>query len=383
MDKTGFTYKRLGEVSFYPNKRILLTEITSQQYVGVETLVKNRGGISFSDELPNTENAIEYIEEDILIGNIRPYLKKIWKADRKGGASGDVVNIRILPDWKPLINSSYLFMALSSDKFFEYDNANTHGAKMPRGDKKAISEYLIPIPSFELQTSIVSELNSINDSILLLHEQVKDLDVLAQALFYDMFGDPYANPKQWDSVKLGTIAEPTIGLTYKPENVSSTEEGTIVLRSSNIQESELTFEDIVRVNVPIKEDKFVKDGDILMCSRNGSFKLVGKVAMIKGLPERMSYGAFMTIIRSDYNPYLFAYFKTPAFREHMNLGKTSTVNQVTVNMLKNICLPLPPHDLQRDFASKISIIDEAKNACRSQIAEMQTLLAARMQYWFD
>ena len=252
-------------------------------------------------------------------------------------------------------------MALSSDKFFEYDNANTHGAKMPRGDKKAISEYLIPIPSFELQTSIVSELNSINDSILLLHEQVKDLDVLAQALFYDMFGDPYANTKQWDSVKLGTIAEPTIGLTYKPENVSSTEEGTIVLRSSNIQESELTFEDIVRVNVPIKEDKFVKDGDILMCSRNGSFKLVGKVAMIKGLPERMSYGAFMTIIRSDYNPYLFAYFKTPAFREHMNLGKTSTVNQVTVNMLKNICLPLPPHDLQRDFASKISIIDEAKN----------------------
>ncbi len=241
----------------------------------------------------------------------------------------------------------------------------------------------IPKPSLAKQKEIVSELDSINESITILRQQIKDLDALSQSLFYSMFGDPIDNPKHWDMVKLGNIAEPTIGLTYKPENVVDNNEGIIVLRSSNIQDSELSFEDIVRVNISIKEEKFVRDGDILMCSRNGSIKLVGKVAMIKGLSEKMSYGAFMTIIRSIYNPYLFAYFKTPAFRENMSMGKTSTVNQVTVNMLKNINLPLPPTDLQDNFAKKIAEIEEGKIYLSSQIKEMQTLLAARMQYWFD
>ena len=75
--------KKLGEVCVYPNKRISLLNITSQEYVGVETLVKNRGGVLFSEILPNAENAIEFIEDDILVGNIRPYLKKIWKSDKQ------------------------------------------------------------------------------------------------------------------------------------------------------------------------------------------------------------------------------------------------------------------------------------------------------------
>ena len=383
MDRNGWTYKSLGSITSYPSARVAIANISSKQYVGVETLVKDRGGVCFSDTLPNADNAIEFIADDILIGNIRPYLKKIWKADRKGGASGDIVNVRILPEWKALLQPDYLYIVLSSDKFFDYDNANTHGAKMPRGDKKAIAQFVVPIPSIAQQSSIVAEFEDMNNSIVLLQQQVKDLDSLAQSLFYNLFGDPIENPKHWDIVKLGSISEPTIGLTYKPENVVDNDEGTVVLRSSNIQESQLAFDDIVRVNIPIKEEKYVRDGDILMCSRNGSFKLVGKVAMIKGLSEKMSYGAFMTIIRSNYNPYLFAYFKTPAFREHMNLGKTSTVNQVTVNMLKNISLPLPPVDLQDLFASKISNIEDSKALINAQINEIQNLLASRMQYWFD
>lgn len=177
----------------------------------------------------------------------------------------------------------------------------------------------------------------------------------------------------WEYKKLGEIAKCAIGLTYKPENVTEELSGTIVLRSSNIQNSILDFNDIVRVNVPVKEDKIVKDGDILMCSRNGSIRLVGKVALIKNLKERMSYGAFMTIIRSQYNPYLFEYFKTPAFRQYLIAGKTTTVNQITVKMLNNLTIPLPPKSTQLAIVSELDKINELIRLKKEQLKDFDNL----------
>lgn len=179
--------------------------------------------------------------------------------------------------------------------------------------------------------------------------------------------------KGWEYKKLGEIAKCAIGLTYKPENVTEELSGTIVLRSSNIQNSILDFNDIVRVNVPVKEDKIVKDGDILMCSRNGSIRLVGKVALIKNLKERMSYGAFMTIIRSQYNPYLFEYFKTPAFRQYLIAGKTTTVNQITVMMLNNLTIPLPPKSTQLAIVSELDKINELICLKKEQLKDFDNL----------
>ena len=170
--------KKLCEVSIYPNKRIALSDITSYEYVGVETLVKNKGGVLFSKELPNAENAIEFIENDILIGNIRPYLKKIWKSDRHGGASGDVVVIRISDSMKEYLNPVYLFKLLSTDEFFEYDNANTHGAKMPRGDRKAIGEFTIQIPSKHLQQTFAQGIELIEQQKAEIQSTIADLETL-------------------------------------------------------------------------------------------------------------------------------------------------------------------------------------------------------------
>ena len=99
---------------------------------------------------------------------------------------------------------------------------------------------------------------------------------------------------------------------YKPEQIC--DDGTIVLRSGNIQDGKISFSDIVRVNAPIKES-LVKEDDILMCSRNGSASLVGKVAMIPDINEPMTFGAFMTIIRSAEAKYLYLYFQSQDFRE--------------------------------------------------------------------
>ena len=120
-----------------------------------------------------------------------------------------------------------------------------------------------------------------------------------------------------------------------------------------------------------------------MCTRNGSFRLVGKVALIGDLDEEMTYGAFMTVIRSDYYHYLFQYFKSPAYRLQLGSAKTSTINQITVKMLNELKLPIPPLALQQEFAAKVEAIESAKAEINAQIAEMQTLLASRMDYYFD
>ena len=173
-----------------------------------------------------------------------------------------------------------------------------------------------------------------------------------------MFGDPQLNEKAWEVVPLSEIAEYYNGLTYRPEDVADS--GVVVLRSSNIQNSELDFSDIVRVSCDVKSKLFVKDGDILMCSRNGSAKLVGKVAPIKGLREDMTFGAFMMIIRSQYPEYLLTYFKMSAFREQIKVGATTTINQITSNMLNKIRLPLPTKAALDKFAAFVEQTDKSK-----------------------
>lgn len=246
---------------------------------------------------------------------------------------------------------------------------------------KLLRDIEFPIPSLDEQQAIVRELDGINSLIDLQEEQLREYDRLAQSLFYTTFGDPVSNPKGWEVKKLGDIAEPTTGITYSPNDVA--DDGIIVLRSSNIQDNKLDFDDIVRVRKTVAEKYYVKAGDILMCSRNGSFRLVGKTALVDNLNEKMTWGAFMTIIRSDYNPYLLQYFRTPAFREQLTTAKTTTVNQITIGMLKKIQLPIPPANLQQSFAAQIEAIEQQKALIRRSLDDTRTLLAARMQYYFE
>lgn len=179
-----------------------------------------------------------------------------------------------------------------------------------------------------------------------------------QSRFIELFGEPQRNPHGYKHIKLSDIATYYNGLTYKPENIAA--EGTIVLRSSNIQNSQLDFADTVRVDCAIKERLMVQNNDILMCSRNGSAKLVGKVAMIKDIQEPMSFGAFMMIIRSHYFGYLMTYFQMDAFRQQIKTGATTTINQITGRMLDDVTIPLPPMALVDQFAAFVEQTDKSK-----------------------
>ena len=174
---------------------------------------------------------------------------------------------------------------------------------------------------------------------------------------------PFEIPESWKWVRLGATGLTHIGLTYSPKDIS--ENGTIVLRSSNIQNSNMDYQDIVQVNMDIPESKMCHVGDILICARNGSKRLVGKAAIID--KEGMSFGAFMAIIRSRCNAYVLQVINSAYFRNSLlsNTG-TTTINQITQDMLKNAMIPLPPLAEQTRIVAKIEellpYIDRYKQA---------------------
>ena len=246
---------------------------------------------------------------------------------------------------------------------------------------KEVSDIDIYIPDISNQEIIINKLDKVNTIIKLRQEELLALDNLIKARFVEMFGDPTTNPKGYPVKVLSEIAEYWNGLTYKPEDVS--DEGIIVLRSSNIQNATLDFADIVRVSCKIGDKKYVQDNDILMCSRNGSARLVGKVALIKDVDEAMSFGAFMMIIRSAYYSYLITYFQMPAFRMQIATGATTTINQITGRMLDAVKLPVPDADTINQFANFVHQVDKSKVAVQKALDETQMLFDSLMQEYFN
>lgn len=156
---TRVRWVTLGEIATYANTRIQSVGLDASSYVGVDNLLPDTRGKVRSNFVPTSGTVIGYQANDILIGNIRPYLKKIWLAHSTGGTNQDVLVIRIKDEAKAMLKPRYLYYLLASDDFFTYDSQHAKGAKMPRGDKTMIMKYKIPIPPLEVQARIVAVLD--------------------------------------------------------------------------------------------------------------------------------------------------------------------------------------------------------------------------------
>ena len=148
----GVEYKPLGDIAEYGTERIDAATVDFNSYVGVDNLLPYKQGKTISSYVPTEGRLIRFTVGDILIGNIRPYLKKIWFAEYGGGTNGDVLVIHITVD---SLTPKFLYYCLSSDRFFHHAVQFSKGAKMPRGDKSSIMEFKIPVPPLEVQREIV------------------------------------------------------------------------------------------------------------------------------------------------------------------------------------------------------------------------------------
>lgn len=157
----GVEYVPLGDIAHYARTRISASNVNESNYVGVENLLQNKQGKTTANSCPTKGTVIEFRCGDILIGNIRPYLRKIWLSDCDGGTNGDVLTIHI--NDRNSITPEFLYYVLSSEDFFLYDIQNSKGAKMPRGSKEAVLKYLIPVPPLAVQEEIVRILDKFTE----------------------------------------------------------------------------------------------------------------------------------------------------------------------------------------------------------------------------
>ncbi|MGU8898345.1 restriction endonuclease subunit S [Clostridium perfringens] len=247
-----------------------------------------------------------------------------------------------------------------------------------------LNDYLnnteITIPNLEVQNRIAEVLNKTQELIDKRKEQIESLDELVKSKFIEMFGDVFLNTKNFEMKQIKDIVTVVKGITYKPNQVN--EEGTIVLRSSNIKGSKFDLNDIVRVNKKIDEKFLVEVNDILMCNRNGSERLVGKVAKIPEYNEPMTFGTFMTIIRSPYYNYLFTFFQTEAFRRQIKMQTSVAINQISIPLLESVKVPLPPIELQNQFADFVKQVDKLKFEMEKSLKELEDNFNSLMQKAF-
>ncbi|MCL2591774.1 MAG: restriction endonuclease subunit S [Defluviitaleaceae bacterium] len=245
--------------------------------------------------------------------------------------------------------------------------------------QKKILEYI------ELKTSEVDRgIAEIEESIERLIEYKKSIITEAVTKGLDKFalmkdsgiewiGDI---PKGWIVSPLKNLGEAIIGLTYSPEDIS--EEGVLVLRSSNIQQGKLSFEDNVYVTKEIPEKLMVKKEDILICSRNGSKDLIGKSVLIGDDLENSSFGTFMTIFRGEFNKFISYVFLSEIFDYHVESFLTSTVNQLTSGNLNNIKITIPT-----DKNEQQQIADYLDKKCEkidSILQDKKNLIAKLKEY---
>ena len=179
--QSKYPLEKLGVVCPYVSEKVAYSSISPSSYVTTANMLQNRAGVTSYNDVPEVGNVTKYQKGDILVSNIRPYLKKIWLADNEGGCSNDVLVFRNAKPSDYL--SEYLYAILSSDIFFDYMMVGKTGLKMPRGDKKVIPNFFIPkAPLVEVQRIIVKECQEqdndyINASsrIIEIEEEIKEL----------------------------------------------------------------------------------------------------------------------------------------------------------------------------------------------------------------
>lgn len=383
--KKNWTYKKLGEVATYVNGFAFKPEHWGNEGIPI-IRIQNLNNEGADYNYSNVEIPSKYIinNGDILIS---------WSASLgvyewyRGKAYLNQHIFKVLFD-KININKNFFKYAVSS-KLKEMIK-NAHGATMKHVVKGDFDNTPIPLPPLPIQEKIVSELDCINGILDNKRQQLKELDALAQSLFYQMFGDPINNEKGWEVKKLGDcLSYIKNGANIKQAKGASGYPITRIetLSGGLFNRDRMGYADIFSTE---KYTSYImREGDILMSHINSKTYVGRAVIYKKRENEQIIHGMNLLLLRvilSLLSPmYLNFYFKTNYFRDKVAQNRKDAVNQSSISMsdLKRIPVMLPPLPLQQSFAAKIEAIEKQKALIKQSIADMETLLASRMQYWFD
>ena len=389
--REDWEYKKLEDISssvliekakkrFSPNDVIRYIDISSID--NINQCLTGTTSFKMLDAPSRAQQKVEY--GDILISTVRPNLRNI------AIVNDDATNLVASSGFCVLrINDaalrSYIFYYVVSNKFTAYLEKLTNGANYPAVKETDVRKALIPIPPKPTQLSIVSELDKLNELIRIKKEQLKDYDTLAQSIFYETFGDPVVNDKKWEMEMLGEVCVIERGGSPRPISayITESEEGLNWIKIGDTIDGCMY---IYSTKEKIKEEglnktRYVHEGDLIL-SNSMSF---GHPYILKTsgcihdgwLVIRDKKEVFNTI----YLYYTLASKSMYYQFERMAVG--GVVNNLNSKMVSKVHVTIPPLSLQNTFAYKIEQIERQKASVQKTISDLETLLASRMQYWFD
>lgn len=264
----------------------------------------------------------------------------------------------------------------------EYLNSLGTGATFKEISKKTVEQIPIPLPPLSEQEKIVAELDCLSGIIEKKKQQLKELDALAQSIFYEMFGDPVENEKGWEVAPLNNACEKIgDGLHGTPQY---DEKGLIpFINGTNLENGRIKITDKTQYVNEIEARKFhieMNDSTVLL-SINGT---LGKTALYNEenviLGKSVCYCNLKEILLPTF---VIALMQTNAFKQFLEDNSSkSTIKNVGLKAIRGFGIILPPLSLQHSFASKVEVIEKQKELIKQSIAETELLFNSRMQYYF-
>jgi len=378
----GVQVFRLEEIAHYAKTRIDCKTINEDNYVGVENLLQNKAGKTKATSVPTTGMVIAYQKNDILIGNIRPYLRKVWLADCEGGTNGDVLTVQIENTEKVL--PRFLYYVLSSEKFFLYDIQNSKGAKMPRGSKDAVMKFEIPLPPIEVQEEIVRILDSYTEKTDELTQNLM-AEITARSTQYNYYRDKLLKVEtNAHKYKLGEIATVTKLAGFEFTNyVTYSENGNIIaLRGLNVKNGRLDLHDVKYVDksdFSKLERSKLHIGDML-------FTYVGTVGQVAIVDEEDKYylAPNVALIRCDKEvllpQYMKYYFQTTQFwdKQIRRLLQSSSMQNIPMEKIRKFEIAVPPLDVQNRI---VNVLDNFEKICSDLNIGLPAEIEARQKQY--
>jgi type I restriction enzyme S subunit len=390
----GWRAERLGDVSSLITKGTTPKTYTNEgvNFIKVESISTNRTLImdKFSKvdlETHNLQKRSQLESGDILF-SIAGSLGRIAvvRSEHLPANTNQALALIRLKDGD--IDNAYCIQQLSAGRVqSELKNLQTVGAQ-PNLSLQQVSDLLINCPPLPEQKKIASILTSVDEVIENTQKQIDKLQDLKKATMNELltkgighteFKDSELGriPKSWEVKKLKDIGDCIRGLTYSPDDIAET--GLLVLRSSNIQHGRIYLGDNVFVNLDVTRKFRTQVGDLLICVRNGSRRLLGKSAIIpEGLPPS-THGAFMTVFRTPLNEYVQFLLQSEWFFTQVSRDIGATINSINNSNLLEYLFAFPTHHEQTQITNQLKSIESLIVGKSNKLSQTQSLKKSLMQ----
>ena len=391
-DAGEWSVGKLGEkeISTFVKDKVSLDQIDKETYVSTANLLPDYGGVTAISKLPSSGSFTRYRTADILLSNIRPYLKKVWLADGGGGTSNDVLVIRA----NSRVTGSFLAYQLRNDRFITDIMKGAKGVKMPRGDLSLMKEFPVLIPEKEEQQKIANCLGSLDDLIADEGRKLEALRQHKQGLMQQLFPQTgqsrprlrfpeFRNAVEWQRCALGKIAELSKGKGISKSDVVHGGR-TPCVRYGELYTVYGEIIEIVksRTNLPTSDLVHSKAGDVIIPASGETKEDIATCACV--VDDGVALGSDLNVIRSPVDGRFFSYYLNGTRRRELaNVAQGDTVAHLYPTQLSRLEVYIPDAKAeQQRIADCLSSLDTRFSGQVQKLNALKTHKQGLMQQLF-